>query len=95
MIREKDIEAYLVRQALKHGLLLRKCQWVGHNHCPDRLLMSPKLTVWVELKAPNKKPRAGQSREHDRLRQAGQRVEVVDSKTGVDELINNILEVNA
>ena len=89
-ITERDIEQYLVKQAKHHGALVRKCQWVGHNHCPDRLLMTPTSTCWVEVKAPNQKPRAGQLREHDRMRRAGQTVFVVDSFDGVDEIIRYI-----
>lgn len=94
MIREKDVEAHLVRQCKKAGLLLRKVSWVGHNHAPDRLIMSPGATVWVELKAPGRKARPGQVREHERMRAAGQRVDVIDSKEGVDELINEIGRLN-
>lgn len=45
------------------------------------------LTAWVELKAPGKKPRVGQLREHERMRAMGQRVEVIDSLEGVGRLL--------
>lgn len=86
-MREKDIETYLVKQAQAIGALVRKVTWVGLNHCPDRLIMLPNITVWVEVKAPGQTPRAGQQREHERLRQHGQIVWVVDSKGAVDNLI--------
>lgn len=44
-------------------------------------------TVWVELKAPGMKPEPHQLREHTRMRRMGQRVEVVDSLEGVEELL--------
>lgn len=94
MITEKDIERYLVRKATDIGALVRKAQWVGHNHCPDRLLMLPSATVWVEVKAPNKTPRAGQVREHKRMADHGQIVFTVDSREAVDQLIKR-LEQNA
>lgn len=87
MKTEKDIENYLVDEAKKIGALVRKCQWVGHNHCPDRVIMTPWSTVWVEVKAPNQKPRAGQLREHERMRDAGQSVWVVDSIGKVNHLL--------
>lgn len=90
MITEKDIEQYLVRKATQIGALVRKAQWVGHNHCPDRLLMLPSVTVWVEVKAPSKKPRAGQDREHKRMADHGQIVFVVDSHESVDQLIERL-----
>lgn len=95
MVREKDIENYLVKQCKTHGVLLRKCQWVGQNHCPDRLIMSPNLTVWVELKAPGKTARPGQVREHDRMKAAGQKVIVIDGFDGVDAIINSVKRMNS
>ena len=44
-------------------------------------------TVWVELKAPGVKPEAYQLREHERMRRMGQRVVVIDSIEGVEELL--------
>ena len=87
MTVEKDIEKYLIKRAKEIGALVRKCQWVGHNHCPDRILMLPHMTLWVEVKAPKQKPRAGQQREHERMRQHGQWVTVVASRADVDCLI--------
>lgn len=87
MATEKDIEQYLVKQATEAGALVRKAQWVGHNHCPDRILMFPHMTIWVEVKAPNQQPRAGQQREHKRMRQHGQIVAVAASHVDVDCLI--------
>ena len=94
MIVEDDIEKYLIKCAKREGFLLRKAQWVGHNHCPDRIIMTPLATVWVELKAPSKTPRGGQLREHARMRKAGQEVDVIDSFEGVDALINELKEYN-
>lgn len=47
----------------------------------------PAATVWIELKAPGKKPEPHQLREHVRMRRMGQRVEVIDSLEGVDKLM--------
>lgn len=94
MIRENSIEKYLIAQCKKAGAMLRKTQWVGHNHCPDRLVMTPHATVWVELKAPGKVPRPGQYREHDRMRAAGQTVIVIDSKNQVDDFIKTLKGLN-
>lgn len=91
---EKDIENYLVAEAKKIGALVRKTQWVGHNHCPDRLIMTPAVTVWVEVKAPGKAPRGGQMREHERMRSNGQWVFVADSRGGVDWLMKELKEAN-
>lgn len=97
-MRERDIEAYLVKRVEALGGEVRKVKWIGRNGAPDRLVMLPPgicvypglehgWTVWVELKAPGKKPEPHQLREHERMRKMGQRVEVIDSIEGVEELL--------
>lgn len=93
--RESDIEKYLVKLAKQHGGEVRKVKWIGRSGAPDRLVMLPNdlgeygkwpATIWVELKAPGKKPEPHQVREHKRMRDMGQRVEVIDSYAGVEDL---------
>ncbi len=96
-MRESDIEKHLVKRVKELGGEVRKVQWVGRNGAPDRLVMLPGYddwdptrgasTIWVELKAPGQKPRPNQLREHERMRAMGQRVEVIDSIEGVDDLL--------
>jgi hypothetical protein len=102
-MKESIIETYFVKQVKAAGHETRKTKWIGHANAPDRVLMvkarkqSTSLdcawcnpvgrTIWVELKAPGEKPRAGQLREHERMRAAGQTVVVIDSKEGVDKLL--------
>lgn len=99
VIRERDIERYLVAQAKKLGGEVRKVEWIGRRGAPDRIVMLPFVwnkdmsdtlpqTVWIELKAPGVKPEAHQLREHERMRKMGQRVEVVDSFARVDEVLS-------
>jgi len=45
-------------------------------------------TIWVELKATGVKPETHQLREHERMRAMGQRVVVIDSIEGVEELLS-------
>lgn len=45
------------------------------------------VSVWPELKAPGVKPEPHQLREHERMRKMGQRVVVIDSIEGVEELL--------
>lgn len=86
-MRERDIERHLIEQADLHNCFLRKLRWVGRNGAPDRMLITlDGDVIFVELKAPGKQPTAQQLREHDRMRRYGQRVEVVDSIEGVEEL---------
>lgn len=89
IIKERDIEAYLVKQVKLAGGEIRKVQWIGRRGAPDRFVMFPnQKSAWVELKAPNVKPEAYQTREHSLMRKMGQDVWVVDSFMGVDDLIN-------
>lgn len=104
-IRESQIEKYLVAQVKALGGEVRKVKWIGRCNAPDRFVMfkptrwhAPGLgslpvqppAVWVELKAPGKKPTSGQLREHERMRGMGQRVEVIDSFEGADKLLGEM-----
>lgn len=99
-LRESDIEKYLVKRVKELGGECRKIQFIGRPGAPDRLVMLPDgrmfavdylsagRTIWVELKAPGKKAEPHQLREHERMRKMGQRVEVIDSLAGVDEVLS-------
>lgn len=84
---ERDIERYLIAQVAALGGETRKLRWVGRNGAPDRLVLLPGKTLWVELKAPGEKAKPHQVREHERMRKMGQRVEIVDSCERVDEVL--------
>lgn len=97
-IRERDIERHLVKRVKELGGEVRKVQWIGRRGAPDRLVMLPstynepglyfqRQPIWVELKAPGKKAEPHQVREHERMRAMGQRVVVLDSIEGVEELL--------
>jgi hypothetical protein len=102
-LKERDIERHLVNRVKELGGEVRKVQWIGRRGAPDRLVMLPvrRLTdtldcawcnpggaaIWVELKSPGKKPEPHQLREHNRMRAMGQRVEVIDSIEGIEELL--------
>ena len=87
-LRESDIEDYLVKRVRAMGGEVRKVRWIGRRGAPDRLVMMPTATIWVELKAPGKVPEPHQLREHERMRALGQRVEVVDSLQSVEALLS-------
>lgn len=94
--RERDIERHLVKRIKEMGGEVRKVRWIGRNGAPDRVVMlpakfgrgyPPDFTIWVELKAPGKKPEPHQAREHERMRKMGQRVEVVDSFERIEDIL--------
>jgi len=86
-LRESDIEQYLVERVKALGGEVRKVKWIGRRGAPDRIVILPGLFVWVELKAPGRRADPHQLREHRRMLHMGQRVEVVDSFEGVDEVL--------
>lgn len=87
-MRESAVEAYLSMKVKLAGGISYKFNSAQHNGVPDRLVLLPGgIIFFVELKATGKKPTAAQLREHERMRRMGQRVEVIDSIEGVDELL--------
>lgn len=71
----------------------RLAQALMDEHSPalaDELLVEllGLVLVWPELKAPGVKPESHQLREHERMRAMGQRVVVIDSIEGVEELLS-------
>lgn len=96
-MRESEIEKHLKTKAEALGGEVRKVVWGGRRGAPDRVLMMPYTwmvernvrhpTIWVELKAPGVLPEPHQVREHARMRAVGQRVVVIDSLEGVDDLL--------
>lgn len=92
MTRESDIEKYLVKRVIALGGEVRKVKWIGRRGAPDRVVWLPPTDkmkaqqVWVELKAPGKKPEPHQLREHQRMQKMGQIVAVIDSFELVDAL---------
>lgn len=77
---EKDIERIFCARVAELGGIAYKFVSPQRRNVPDRLVLLPGGVMrFVELKAPGKKPTAGQIREHDRLRALGFVVGVVDS----------------
>lgn len=86
MTLERDIEKHFVRQVKKRGGEVRKVKWISRAHAPDRLALMPTWHFLAELKRPGEKARAGQLREHARLRRAGFKVYVLDTIERVNDL---------
>ena len=86
-MRESTIENCLVQRVKALGGEVRKVKWIGRNSAPDRIVMLPENSFWAELKAPGEKPTKAQSREHERMRKMGQRIEIIDSLVRIEELL--------
>lgn len=81
---ERQLEQQLVSQARVAGALALK--WVSPSLAgvPDRIVIIPDgRVVFVELKAPGKKPTPLQQRTIERLRRVGADVRIIDSKESV------------
>lgn len=90
-MREVAVEFYLVQRAREIGWIPYKFVSPGRAGVTDRLLAGSRgRIVWVEIKAPGEIPGKGQLREHDKLRALGHDVRVIDSKEGVDKLIEEL-----
>ena len=76
---ENPIELDVTKHAKATGWLVRKLRWIGRRGAPDRFFAKNGFIVFIEFKAPGKKPNAQQKREHRRLRLFGVRVWVIDS----------------
>ena len=92
-MREKDIERILVKGMRDIGGIALKLSG-GLAGMPDRLLLYPKgptggRIIFVETKAPGKKPRLIQKIRHDELRSMGFPVYVVDSKEGAKAIVRS------
>ncbi len=92
-MREKDIERILVKGMRDKGGIAIKLSG-GLAGMPDRLLLFPGgHVVFVETKAPGKKPRMLQKIRHERLRSIGFPVLVCDSKEEARVIIGGCDEV--
>lgn len=89
-MKEKDIEKILVAEVKRLGG--RAYKWVspGNDGVPDRIVIFPDhRPVFVELKADNGKLSALQQVQIRRLRELGQRVEVVKGIDGLSQFFQD------
>lgn len=81
---ERDIEKALVARVKDLGGLCEKFVSPGRRSVPDRIVTLPGgRIIFVELKAPGKKPTLLQMRDHWRRQDLGCDVRVIDSLEAV------------
>ena len=77
---ERDIESALVKRVKELKGLCEKFTSPGRRSVPDRIVTLPgNVVIFVEVKAPGKKPTKLQLRDHQRRRALGCDVRVIDS----------------
>lgn len=81
MTLERDVEKALVNRVKALGGMCEKFTSPGRRSVPDRLITMPDgKIIFVELKAPGKKPTEKQTKDHERRRAMGCDVRVIDNK---------------
>lgn len=78
-IRERDVEAALVRFAKKLGIYTRKFTSPAHRGVPDRVFIVGGRVLFMEVKRPGGVATALQKHEMELLRQAGVQVVLIDN----------------
>lgn len=92
---EKEIEKYLVDKVKKMNGLCIKMNSISFSGLPDRLVILPQgIIFFIELKAPNKKPRPLQQAVIEKLRSSGVEVYVADSKKYIGEILEGEVKRN-
>ena len=92
MTPEGRVESYLVQQCTKRKYLCYKFVSPGNKGVPDRIVIGNGHTVFVELKAKSKVPRALQLSVHRKMRAAGADVRVADTVELIDKLMKELEE---
>lgn len=89
-MRESNVEAYLKEQVEARGGLCEKHVSPGLVGVPDRLITWPYGRMeLVETKAPGKKPRPSQVRDHARRAKRCVSVPVLDTMEKVDAYVQD------
>ena len=90
-MREKEIERKLVQEVKKRGGLCPKWVSPGFAGVPDRIVFLPKMKIgFVEVKAPGERPRKIQLHRHERLRELGCKVYVLDNANEIGGMLDDI-----
>lgn len=90
-MREKEVEAALVKATKKRNGVALKFVSPGLSGVPDRLVLLPDGKIgFIELKAPGKKMRLLQEKRKSQLERLGFLVFCLDSKEEVEVMLDAI-----
>lgn len=79
MLRESNIERFVCRVAKEAGWLTYKFVSPSNSGVPDRIFIKSGRVVFIEFKAPGKKPTKLQEKIISRIRDAGVEVYICDN----------------
>ena len=89
VMRERDLELYLIRRVKALGGLCLKFVSPGNAGVPDRIILLPKNDIrFLELKSIFKKPTKLQEFRLQQLRELGFIAGWVNTKEGVDDFLS-------
>lgn len=91
-IKESDIEKYLIKLCKKQNYFTTKFVSPGLNGVPDRLVITPYQTLFIELKKPKMATRALQDAVIRQMRCFGAIVYRADTKYKLDEIIKYTMQ---
>lgn len=93
MLSEKQIEKKLVKAVKQRGGLAPKLISPGMDGMPDRMVLLPgECILFVEVKAPGRKPRPLQELRHRQLTELGFDVYVLDDPEQIPEILSGGLK---
>jgi hypothetical protein len=93
MLSEKQIEKKLVKAVKQRGGLAPKLISPGMDGMPDRMVLLPgECILFVEVKAPGRKPRPLQELRHRQLTELGFEVYVLDDPEQIPEILSGGLK---
>lgn len=88
---EASVETHLVRRCQEQGWLCLKFTSPGTSGVPDRVVISPGSTFFVEVKRPGGSLRPLQRLRTERMRAAGATMLTVSTRSEVDELVSRVV----
>lgn len=91
-MNEKKIEKKLRIEVEKLGGLAIKLQSQYYTGLPDRMILMPGGVIrFAEIKTTGKKATARQAIVHEKLRDLGFKVEVIDDETGLQKFLEGLI----
>ena len=86
-MRESTLEAKIVKYCRENGILTYKFSSPSHRGVPDRVMMKDGKVMFLEVKAPGKRPTALQLHEIEMIRKSGVFATWADNYLGAELML--------